>query len=267
MPEIKVMTWNTRLYEYKGSEKSELDGLQIYEEQVKPVIEKHMRQADTSARNTIAIAVLQEIPYKFRCENGRWRTHKVFDQFQQDFMDYDILCYTAPDAYHIKMTAVIASKDAVKEIQYVKGNVQKKEQQRNLYLPFTIIGTDLKVIALHSHNAFEARNQLARFEKLKPNVIIGDFNAGNYIKEKDDEKIRPNRLEYLLLTEGYLDICQGQYTTKYYTQIDHILLENSRSFAQKCNFRNLKVDRQNTVSDHYPISCEILWEETQSELL
>jgi len=70
-----------------------------------------------------------------------------------------------------------------------------------------------------------------------------------------------NRQNYLLLTEGYIDLCQGVYTTKYQTQIDHILLENIDEFKYK--FENVKVNYDVKISDHYPVYCDVLFEDVE----
>lgn len=86
--------------------------------------------------------------------------------------------------------------------------------------------------------------------------MIGDFNAGNYKKDKNDSGIVSNRQSYLLLSEGYLDACQGLNTTSYDTQIDHILIMNDADKSYK--YDNVKVDYTMKVSDHYPVYCDIL---------
>lgn len=66
-----------------------------------------------------------------------------------------------------------------------------------------------------------------------------------------------NRQNYLLLTEGYIDICQGEYTTRYNTYIDHALLESSYGFLSMHKYSNLNVDRSIELSDHYPITFQL----------
>lgn len=238
---IKFMTWNTQLYEYGNIHgKTIEDGLKVYNQE-KKIIKKHC--SDLSD-DEIAIAVLQEIPYKIK-QNGKWMQHPVFGKFKIDFpdTDYDIIYH---DGWHKKMTVVIAS----------KGTVCEYEGNTNLYIPFTINSLQLNVLGLHAHDALETKQWLAEHENFKPNIMLGDFNAGNYRKSNKDYIIVENRRNYILLTEGYIDLCQGLYTTKYKTQIDHILLENVDEFKHK--YKNVTVDYDAEVSDHYPIYFDLL---------
>ena len=243
---IKFLTWNTQLYEYGNmSGKTIEDGLKVYNQE-KEIIKKHFSDLSDDEK---AIAVLQEMPYKIK-KNGKWQLHPVFEKFKIDFtdIDYDIIFLSD---WHIKMTVVIAS----------KGTVSECKGKTNLYIPFTINSLQLNVLALHAHNAFETRKWLAEHEDYKPNIMLGDFNAGNYRKSNKDNEIAVNRQNYLLLTEGYIDLCQGVYTTKYQTQIDHILLENIDEFKYK--FENVKVDYDVKISDHYPVYCDVLFEDVE----
>lgn len=141
-------------------------------------------------------------------------------------------------------------------------NAKKKT---NLYIPFKINSLELNVLALHAHNAFEVRQWLEQHEDYKPNIMLGDFNAGNYRKSKNDNAIAVNRQNYLLLTEGYIDICQGLYTTKYKTQVDHILLENLYEFRYK--YENVKVNYDIDISNHYPVYCDILCDDSHENII
>ena len=89
--------------------------------------------------------------------------------------------------------------------------------------------------------------------------MLGDVNAGIYIKKSNDNEIAVNRQNYLLLTEGYIDICQGEHTTKYRTYIDHVLLKSSYAFLQTHKVTGLCVDRSVKLSDHYPITFQLEW--------
>lgn len=239
---IKFLTWNTQLYEYGNiSGKTIEKGLEVYNQE-KEIIKKHFSDLSDNEK---AIAVLQEVPYKIK-KNGKWCLHQVFEEFKKDFTDTDYDIIYSSD-WHIKMTVVIAS----------KGTVIECEGKTNLYIPFIIKSPQLNVLALHAHNAFEVRQWLAEHEDYKPNIMLGDFNAGNYRKSKKDNKIAVNRHNYLLLTEGYIDLCQGLYTTEYRTQIDHILLENIDEFKYK--YENVKVNYDVKISDHYPVYCDVLF--------
>ena len=243
MININFMSWNTQLYEYGNkNNKSENDGLNIYNN-VASIVKQHVCASNSDGE--IRIAVLQEIPYKIKdSQSSRWRNHVIFEKLQNDFKlsEYDVLFFKK--AFHIKMTIVIATKGTIEEVH--KG-------QNNIYVPFIISPLNLNILALHAHDAFEAREWLFKNSGFIPKIMLGDFNAGNYKKTVRDNEIAVNRQNYLLLTEGYIDICQGQYTTKYKTHIDHALLENSNEFIEKYQYQDVFVDRSIKLSDHYPI--------------
>lgn len=240
---INLMTWNTRLY-MKGNRvggNEEVIDFKKYNDIIK-IIKIHIEKEN-------GIAILQEIPYK---SNITWKEHELFLTFKNDFPESQYsLIYNISNKNQIKMTVVIAKRGFVKHNNHGLNN--------NCFVSFFIDKTDLNVLGVHSHNAFELREWLATRESFHPNIILGDFNSGNYIKEKNDNEIVPNRQNYLMLTEGYIDICQGEYTHHIYrTHIDHILLENSNGFHEKYKYKSVEVDREIILSDHYPIYCEIM---------
>lgn len=240
---IKFMTWNTQLYEYGNKlfeGKNIDDGKEKLSKEIKIVL-SHLKKENS-------IVVLQEIPYK---SNITWKKHELFIEFKKNFPDNKYsLIYNVNNKNQIKMTVVIAKKDFIK--------LNTEGVNNNCCVSFNINEMDLNVLGVHSHNAFELRELLFTNELVHPNIMLGDFNSGNYLKQKEDNKIVVNRQNYLLLTEGYIDICQGEYTHRIYkTHIDHILLENSNKFLEKHKYNNVIVDREITLSDHYPIYCEI----------
>lgn len=90
-----------------------------------------------------------------------------------------------------------------------------------------------------------------------PHFIVGDFNAGNYIKDKNDKGFELNRNEFVKLSEGFIDVCNGMGTTNYIppTQVDHILIQNSQKFIGKVKTRDVVYSKE--YSDHFPLICSI----------
>lgn len=240
---INLMTWNTQLFEFGNKtfkNKNISAGLDNLENQ-KEVILAHLKKENS-------LAVLQEIPYK---SNLTWRDHELFTAFKNFFPkeSYDMI-YNISSEKQIKMTIVLANKGFVEE--KIDG------VNNNCCVSFKVQGVDLDILGVHSHNALELRNWLSEKEPFRPNIMLGDFNAGNYVKHKNDKEIAVNRKNYLLLMEGYIDICQGRYTHRIYkTHIDHILLENSNEFLESYSYNNVVVDNTISLSDHYPIYCEL----------
>ena len=126
----------------------------------------------------------------------------------------------------------------------------------NRFIHFRITNIPFDFLGVHAHDAFDIREALAKAE-FYPHFMIGDFNSGNYKKHKNDESISVNRQNFLLLSECYIDLVQGENTTTYQTQIDHVLMENSLDLRGKCRFFNVKVDRTIKESDHYPIFFDL----------
>lgn len=242
---LNILTWNTQLYEcgnQVGNKRKEID-TELFEEVI-DLIDKHLNKDN-------AIAVLQEIPF---VSNVTWKEHELFKMFKEhyDTEKYTVI-YNVFSKKQIKMTVVVSKKGLIDRVDNCEIN--------NCYVPFKICGTDILALGVHAHNAFECHEYLKRNEQINYNMILGDFNAGNYLLKDAvrDKKIAINRRDYLLLTEGYIDIVQGQYTTKYETHIDHILLENSNDFILKHKYIGVDVNREIGLSDHYPIVFELVF--------
>ncbi len=238
--ELNIMTWNTQLYEYGNKVDGKIKELNYKNfNSIIEVIKKYMDN------NINPIVALQEIPY---VNNLEWKKHEFFTMFKDSFDEdrYEIF-YNVSARKQIKMTVVIAEKNLISRNYEGVNN--------NCYFSFFVKNTDLQILAIHAHNSFELRSYLDEKCDYHPNIMLGDFNAGNYIKEKtgDDCKIATNRKNYLMVTEGYIDICQGKVSTTYNTQIDHILLKNSIEFITHHEYTNVIVDQSIKFSDHYPI--------------
>lgn len=243
---INIMTWNTRLYMMGNKVGNNIEKIDFEKsEKIFIYIKNYLEQNENS------IAILQEIPYLSNVK-PKWELHEIFKMFCKIFEGYKIL-YNKGN--QIKMTVVITkSKDLIYEDCTNKVN-------NNRFVAFNLCGTNFSILGVHSHDAFDLREALKNnIYVYFPNLILGDFNAGNY-RKKDinaDKQISVNRQNYLLLTEFYIDLIQGEYTTNYsnceQTQIDHILLENG---IENCCYGNIKIDRKMTLSDHFPISFEL----------
>lgn len=238
---INLMSWNTALYEFKNTsfKKSGLDN-ENFLKKVYKRIKVHLNKEN-------AVAVLQEIPFK---SNFDWKEHPIFTEVKKDFPadQYDLL-YNLSTKNQIMMTVVVAKRGIIKN--------NPNGINTNRFVSFNI--KDISLVGIHSKNAYQLREALQNIKGNRPDIIIGDFNAGNYYlndKDKDDE-IAVNRNNYLLLTEEYIDLCQGKVTTTYNRYIDHILIKSNHEFLSKCKCMNVNVDNNVKLSDHFPIYCTI----------
>lgn len=258
---IKLMSWNTELYKYgnKMNDKEAIKpiGESLYKEKF-DVIKEHLQKENS-------VAVLQEIPYRANeyIENchEKWTYHFIWEKFKEEFPENDYYILKNPynsngEDYVIKMTVILTKTDSFITIM--------NQNSGNLFIPFIIsYGNEksIDILGVHAHDAQELITWLKN-KNYTPDLIIGDFNAGNYIKKTNDSKIAENRENYQKLSNGYIDLCQGIYTTNYkeqeQTQIDHILIKNSNEIWDVMKYENVKVDNQITLSDHYPIYCDIV---------
>lgn len=246
---VPMMSWNTQLFVMgnklsKYRKKDKIDNCKV--DSIFNIVEEFLKKEN-------AIAILQEIPYKTKV-NGEWFFHYIYNEFIKKFKDYGILYYEDKDGFQIKMTVVITKK--ANYIHKSNNKINKDKYVANRFVAFEITDVPFNFLGVHAHDSFDIRGELSR-NKYYPHIMIGDFNSGNYRKNNENKDFSSNRQSYLLLSEGYFDLIQGEYTTTYKTQIDHVLMENSLDLREKCRFSNVKVDRTIKESDHYPIFFDL----------
>ena len=124
---------------------------------------------------------------------------------------------------------------------------QKKEElNNNMCVSFGIKELDLSIIGVHPHNANELLKWLQKSGF--PDIMLGDFNAGDYKKRFEDSKFKDNRNNYRKLILEYTDICNGQKTRRmvfpngfmYETPIDHVLIKDSSELKKSINAKLLR---------------------------
>ena len=185
MREINFMTWNTQLYEMgnllnnKHAVK-EIDG-QMYDDVISKVKE--------FLKSENAIAILQEIPFK-RNTRG-FKEHELFGKFLESFPeDKYVMLYNISSNYQIKMTVVLANKTGPEELIYRKND----GLNNNICVSFGIKDLNLYIIGVHAHNAEELLGWLQKYGF--PDIMLGDFNAGDYTKWPVDDKFEYNKANY-----------------------------------------------------------------------
>ena len=255
--EIHFLTWNTQLYEM-GNRLNEKQAVkEIDNQKFKIVINKVKEFLDSKNE---AVAVLQEIT--FRCNIYGFNKHRLFGEFLEFFPDDKyVMKYNISSEKQIKMTVVLAKKTGLEELVYKKNNLLNN----NMCVSFGIKDLDLSIIGVHPHNANELLKWLQEWGF--PDIMLGDFNAGDYKKRCEDNVFRDNRDNYKNLISGYTDICNGEMTRRtvfpngfvYETPIDHVLIKNSSELTKKYQCEIVKIDRNmDNVSDHYPIYFKLL---------
>lgn len=201
-----------------------------------------------------AVAILQEIPFK--C-NVTWEDHPLFSKFSESFPAGEyVMLYNISSERQIKMTVALSKKTLI----YKKEN----ELNNNMCVSFGIKNLDLSIIGVHPHNANELLKWLQKSGF--PDIMLGDFNAGDYRKRYEDSKFKDNRDNYRKLILEYTDICNGQKTRRmvfpngfvYETPIDHVLIKDSSELKKKYQCKIVEIERnEDNVSDHYPIYFEL----------
>lgn len=258
-----IMTWNTQLYEYGNI----IDDTKI----VKPLdyvkfndvvntIKKHMGKDNS-------IAVLQEIPLN---SNITQSEHIFFTMLCGAFpdKDYNILYNRNITVRNqMKMTIVIGRKGLVEKDD--EGINSDTEKYCNCFYSLRIRDLDLQVLAVHQSLKDGGRisDKLSKKEGYRPNIILGDFNAGNYEKKNESAEFVDNRDNFntLLREYKYTDICKGRVTREwispkgvvYKTPIDHVLVKESLAQDPFTNYAEPYINETLKLSDHHPITFEI----------
>ena len=250
--EIDFLTWNTQLYEM-GNELNKRQIVKAIDMQTFRAVVNKVKEFLESKKD--AVAVLQEIPFK--CNIDEFHEHILFPEFCKAFSDDKyVMIYNISSDNQIKMTVVLTKKTCQDELIYRKDN----KINNNMCVSFGIKGLDLSIMGVHPHNASELLGWLRMYGF--PDIMLGDFNAGDYKKNHEDNSFRINRDNYRKLIEGYRDICNGQMTRRivfsnglpYETPIDHVLIKDNAEFLKKYQYKDVRIEEnRNNVSDHYPI--------------
>ena len=241
---VNLMTWNTRLYEYGNiidqQKKKPVKPIDVIRDNaVLEVIKDHIDKKEN------AIAVLQEIPLRSNITN---REHEIFTLICDTFpeKDYTIL-YNVNETVRnqIKMTVVISKKNFVKKDE--DGINSNNKDYCNCFVSFMV--GELKILAVHQ----SLRKDGFIEDKIKdtnynPDIIIGDFNAGDYNKSNETKEFQENREKYRDLIKKYTDKVK-KVTSINNTEIDHILVKDGLNLKNESCY----VDDNNILSDHYPI--------------
>lgn len=233
---MEIMTWNTGLTE--GSD------AQAVINYVKPFIDQDN-----------AVAVLQQIPYKDPHNN--WTMFPTYADFMAAFPEneYTIIQNTNHNNGFARMLTVVVTR--MTNVSELSTFPYKPTTNRECFFR---VGDYYKLLGLHLHpdkrNADELR---ALNNKKDADIILGDFNAGDYYRYKDVPC--ENRATFKSILKDYVCICNmptkevkdinGKLIRR--TCIDHVFVKSS--IVDKCS--SLKIHEDIKISDHYPITFYI----------
>lgn len=233
---IEILNWNTALTE---DEKNLVDIL----EYVKCFLNK-----------SNSIAVLQQIPRKDPKKN--WSEHGVYRKVKEFFSEKEGYSMFENDKYndgYIFMETVIISQ--MKGLKPANESYYLNTQPTNREVAVVVNNEEVEIaiLGLHAKNGAENNNYL----KSIPNcaeIIVGDFNAGNYIGSENMKTFTSILQSHVCIcnlpTKVILDVT-GKIKRK--SCIDHIFVK--REYVPKCS--NMIVHENVRYSDHYPISFSL----------
>ena len=225
------MTWNTALTE--GSNP-------------KDVIEyvKSFLNQDNS------IAVLQQIPYKDPDNN--WEISSTYNDFKEAFSDEKYTTKQNTDYNNGSITMMTVVVTRMKNVSEIK-KLTNREHLVQIGDLYTLYG-----LHLHPKKA-DNKQELLALNDIDADIILGDFNAGDY--NVDDDEECQNRKVFCSILKDYVNLCnlptreerrktvKGEKLVRK-TCIDHVFVR--RKFVTKCS--ELIVHEDIKISDHYPIT-------------
>lgn len=257
---MKILTWNVN--NFNGSNWNLMDNNWADNEVIKREnnANKIFEKVTSIIEQPDDIAILQEFPYQDKWKNifdNEYKNHTIISWYYND-SDKE---FCVEPKYGVVTVAIVKNNSwwYLRSLNGHKSNKNKKVDYSNRYIEMYNADKEINLLGVHPNDAHALIEWLSKNydKRFVPNIIVGDFNAGNYIKANSDVKFAENRREFLRLTEGFIDVCNGMVTTNYKrpTQIDHILIQNSDMFIVKIKKRDVFYSMD--YSDHYPLFAEI----------
>ena len=257
---MKILTWNVN--NFNGSNWNLMDNNWADNEDIKREnnANKIFEKVTSIIEQPDDIAILQEFPYQDKWKNifdNEYKNHTIISWYYND-SDKE---FCVEPKYGGVTVAIVKNNSwwYLRSLNGHKSNKNKKVDYSNIYIEMYNADKEINLLGVHPNDAHALIEWLSKNydKRFVPNLIVGDFNAGNYIKANSDVKFAENRREFLRLTEGFIDVCNGMVTTNYKrpTQIDHILIQNSDMFIVQIKKRDVFYSMD--YSDHYPLFAEI----------
>jgi len=228
--EINVMTWNTGMKDLGSEDYERCDNIISY-------IKKFLESNDNP------IVVLQEIPFKKK-EKELWKTHPNFQKLKKEFGEAYKTFYNSSynNGYIIMMTVIITKNES---------NISKCPEE---YYPNSeptnresgICFDGISILGVHARGGKDNESYLKSING-KADIILGDFNAGDYDKSE-------NRVVFNNILSEHVNVCvlptRVDPKTKRRTCIDHVFIKDH--ILVNCG--NLVIHEDIHYSDHFPIT-------------
>lgn len=237
MKRINIMTWNTGMTEWNNSENKRYKQIEDY-------IIKHLKKEHS-------IVFVQQIPYKYKDEDAKWKEHDLFKELKKTFSEengYYISCNnTYNNGYIVMMTIAIAVKDSIEP-----SNKQTYPKNTPTNRECAVWFNGLNILSIHAKNGKDNKGYLKSING-QADIILGDFNAGNYMESQ-------NRFTFNNILKEHVCICNVPTridpSSKRRTCIDHIFIREN--FVTRCS--NMRVHEDIIFSDHFPLTFEMEFE-------
>lgn len=257
---MKIMTWNVNMFngdrwsskDHNWTNNQESERNKNAENIFKFVVQNVIADSD--------IAILQEFPHheeNWRSEfEKKYISHRIKTWYYED-LDKD---YCVNTKYGVTVAIIKEnSKWDLSRLSNHSLNGNGQVDYSNRYIDLHNNDKNINLMGAHPKDARAMRSWINTGYKKDhiSHIIVGDFNAGNYIKDGCDNKFINNRKEFMILSEGYIDVCNGMGTTNYTpsTQVDHILIQNSQKFIGRVKTRDVVYSEK--YSDHFPLVTSI----------
>lgn len=225
---ISIMTWNTALTD--PNKRSNAHDVMTF-------VSDYLKKENT-------IAVLQEIPYKN--PEDRWNLHEDYRNIMLEFSNkkYRVFKNESYNRGRICMITIIVT--ALKSISQAEIPTTNRECAVMIDGKYTLYG-------LHAMNGDDNRGYLKKLDNINADIILGDFNAGDYEQSSNKDTFRGILKNHVCICNMPTKEVKSKDQLVRKTCIDHIFVR--RELVTKCS--NLIVHEDVIISDHYPITFDM----------
>lgn len=227
---LNIMTWNTGITESLNDEEK---------------CNKILNYIECFLQKENTIVFLQQMVFKDPHNN--WEKHRVFNIFCEKFSEeYSIEYY--PNS-KLMMTVAIARKN--NNIKSLGDDFYPISSPMNRAIAVEFNG--ISFLGIHAGNGSDNKEYLNSLHG-KADIILGDFNAGNYLESENRDTFNNILKEHICICNmPTKEIRDRQKSLKRKSCIDHIFVREC--IVTLCS--NLVVNENVKLSDHYPITFEI----------
>ena len=269
---MKIITWNINRFNGTSASKIWIEARKCYLKEVFEHIKLHIKEKDD-------IILLQEFPYQWELPEAIKGKYKILSWYdvegEKKFINTEsgrteknrnsgpisltIAIVTAESHWNLKKfdDAINFGKFGEK-FNYVNKYVQLRNEKSEIEL----LGIHMPARDMQAKDPRQGIEELINAFDNKgkdyvPHIIVGDFNAGDYEKDKESQDFKENREKYrkLIKTYKYKDVIKNT-TTNYAkpTEIDHVLITKTFLKEYECEST---VQYEKELSDHYPIVVKL----------